>query len=135
VDGLPWHYYSSINVSPAPGTSPDGRARDRVFVVCASKDPWVGNGLAEGTHTVTMRAKLPGTTQVISSSTVEVKLSCAETPPKPANDADYTGEKGGCSTGVTNAAIGVGIALMALLRRRSRRPVRYQFRDVDGTGA
>jgi hypothetical protein len=118
VDGRPWHYYSSIGAMPAPGTSPDGRARDRVFVVCASKDPWIGNGLAEGTHTVTMRATLPGTAQVISSSSVEVKLSCAETPQKDA--AAHIGEKGGCSTGGSNTASGVGIALMALVRRRSR---------------
>jgi hypothetical protein len=120
VDGRPWHYYSSINVAPAPGTSPDGRARDRVFVVCASNDPWVGNGLKEGTHVVTMRATLPGTTQVISSSSVEVKLSCAEPPPQPVDDTGNMGEQGGCSAGGSNAAC-VGIALMALLRRRSRR--------------
>jgi hypothetical protein len=112
VDGRPWHYYTSINVGSPPGTSPDGRARDRVFAVCESKDPLVGKGLAEGTHVVTMRATLPGTTQLISSSSLEVKLSCAET------GAEQ--DMGGCSAGGSNAAAGLGIALMALVRRRSR---------------
>jgi hypothetical protein len=120
VDGRPWHYFGTILGTPPPGTSPDGRARDRVFVVCASKDPYVGNGLAEGTHVVTMRATLPGTTQVISSSSLEVKLSCTETPPDEDTDMEEIGEKGGCSTGGSNAAAGVGVALMALIRRRSR---------------
>jgi hypothetical protein len=113
VDGRPWRYSPSINVSSPPGTSPDGRARDRVYAVCDSRDPLVGDGVGEGSHVVTMRATVPGSTQVISSSSLEVKLSCAEAP------AEQDGG-GGCSTGGSNAAAGVGIALMALVRRRLR---------------
>jgi hypothetical protein len=131
VDGRPWHYSGTILGTPPPGTSPDGRARDRVFVVCASNDPWVGNGLAEGTHVVTMRATLPGTTQVISSSSLEVKLSCTDTPPDDdTEDMAGMGAKGGCSTGGSNAAAGVVIALMALVRRRSRSAVVCHQRSV-----
>jgi len=39
--------------------SPLGRARDRVFHVCASMDETVGKGVAEGKHVVTMQASCP----------------------------------------------------------------------------
>lgn len=112
VDGKPWHFFTSIGVQPAPGTTPVGRARDRVFEVCASADPHVGEGLAAGTHVVTMQATLPGTTQVMMSESVEVKLSCAEAQPE--------GEMGGCSAGGPDAAGGAVLALLGLIRRRAR---------------
>lgn len=111
VDGKPWHYFTSINVQPPPGTSAAGRARDRVFAVCASNDPGLFEGLAAGKHVVKMQATLPGTTQVMMSESVDVTLSCTE-PPK--------GSEGdGCSAGGPGAA-GMALVLITLIRRRPR---------------
>jgi hypothetical protein len=113
VDGRPWHYVTSIGGWTPPGTSPAGRARDVVYAICASKDPGVGEGVAAGTHTVTMQATLPGTTQVVMSSELMVTLACDE-------DERATQGAGGCSSGGPGAAW-MSLALLALLRRRSRR--------------
>jgi hypothetical protein len=126
VDGKPWHYYTSINVQPAPGTSPAGRARDRVYAVCASKDPGVGEGLAAGRHVVKMQATLPGTTEVVMSESVDVTLSCTDAPkdpdpdPDPDTDSDSDADRGGCSAGGGGAADGIALVLIPLIRRRSR---------------
>jgi uncharacterized protein (TIGR03382 family) len=112
VDGKPWHYVTSIGALTQPGTSPAGRARDRVFEICDSQDPGVGDGLAAGLHTVTMQATLPGTTQVVMSSELKVTLTCDEVEPQP--------EAGGCSTGGSPAAPWMALALLALVRRHRR---------------
>ena len=122
VDGKPWHYYTSINVQPAPGTSPAGRARDRVYAVCASKDPGVGEGLAAGRHVVKMQATLPGTTDVVMSESVDVTLSCTEAPKDPGSGSgsDSDSDGSGCSAGGRGVAGGMALVLIPLIRRRSR---------------
>jgi hypothetical protein len=98
-----------------PGASPLGRARDRVFHVCSSMDDTVGKGVAEGKHVVTMRATLPGTSQVVMSSSLEVTLRCNQ----PAGDPPAVPPgAGGCSAG---AGPGLGLALLALVRPARRR--------------
>lgn len=112
VDGKPWHYVTSIGGLTPPGTSPAGRARDVVFAICDSKDPGVGEGLKAGDHTVTMQATLPGTTQVVASSELKVTLAC--------EPGTQGAGAGGCSTSGSGAAW-MSLALLALVRRRSRR--------------
>jgi hypothetical protein len=120
VDGKPWTYSpSSVAVVP-PGASPLGRARDRVFHVCASMDDTVGKGVEEGKHVVTMRATLPGSTQVVMSSSVEVTLQCnTPTGDPPAGDSP-SGAAGGCSAGA-GAGPWLGLAVLALVRPARRR--------------
>lgn len=118
VDGNPWHYRASLTVEPPPGESPIGRGRDRVFQVCSTMDPSV-TGLAAGKHIVTMRATLPGSTQVVMSEPLEVTLACDG---DPTNDPPDTGRSvGGCSAGA-GAGPALGLALLGLLggRRRAR---------------
>lgn len=123
VDGKRWQYLpSSVAVVP-PGASPLGRARDRVFHVCSSMDDTVFRGVAEGTHVVTMRAMLPGSSQVVMSSAVEVTLQCdrpaGDPPADPPAGAPATG---GCSAGASaGAGPWLGLALLALVRRGARR--------------
>jgi uncharacterized protein (TIGR03382 family) len=121
VDGRPWHYATVIGAATPPGTSPSGRARDRVFEICDAKDPGIGEGLAAGAHVVTMQATLPGSAQVVMSSSLQVTLAC-----DPGDDPDEPGEPdkpdsraSGCSTGGSSAAPWVVLALFALVRRRS----------------
>jgi hypothetical protein len=115
VDGQRWQYSpSSVAIIP-PGASPLGRTRDRVFHVCSSMDGTVFRGADEGKHVVTMRATLPGTSQVVMSSSVEVTLQCHQ----PAGDPPVVPPgAGGCSAG---AGPGLGLALLALVRPARRR--------------
>ncbi|HEX7941707.1 MAG TPA: hypothetical protein VF488_07860 [Gemmatimonadaceae bacterium] len=124
VDGKRWQYSpSSVAVVP-PGASPLGRARDRVFQVCSTTDATVGTGLVAGKHVVTMRATLPGSSQVVMSSPVEVTLQCDRTAGDPPGDPPAAG---GCSAGA-GAGPWLGLALLALVRpvRRRERSARQR---------
>lgn len=120
VDGRPWHYVTSIGALVPPGTSPAGRARDVVYAVCASKDPGVGEGLAAGKHVVTMQATLPGTTQVVMSSELNVTLACSEGDDEDGPETQGDGA-GGCSTSGSGAAWMSWMSWMSLALLRPRR--------------
>jgi hypothetical protein len=126
VDGQPWSYQTSLNVRVAPGASPTGRGRDRVFSVCASDDKSLV-GLAPGAHTVAMRATLPGTKNMLTSSTLDVTLRCEVAPPitpppsDPPDDGRVAAGDEGCSAGHPGAAAGLVIAWLALRPRMRRR--------------
>lgn len=114
VDGQRWGYATTIRQSTPPGTSAAGRARDRIFEVCSSADPGVGTGLTAGKHTVTMRATLPGTSDVVTSTEVGVTLDCNEVEQMPP-------QTGGCNAGsrgpgAPGGAAGAAMALLALVR-------------------
>jgi len=127
VDGQPWSYQTSLNVLVAPGASPTGRGRDRVFSVCASDDKSLV-GLAPGAHTVAMRATLPGTKNMLTSSTLDVTLRCEVAPPitpppsDPPDDGRVAARDESCSAGHPGAAAGLVIAWLALRPRTRRRP-------------
>ena len=125
VDGNPWSYRNIVWEIPPPGASPLGRASDRVFERCDTSSP-AGTqtpGLARGKHVVTMRATLPGTGQVITSSPLEVTLDCTGGA-QPGTDLDPVTDSGGCIAGGSGAAPGLALALLALRRRRQRRSLR-----------
>jgi uncharacterized protein (TIGR03382 family) len=103
VDGKRWEYETYLDALGAPGESPVGRGVDRVFQTCGT-----AGGLAAGKHVVTMRATLPGTTQVAASSPVEVSLKCDD-------------GTSGCSATTPGAAPWLGLALLAVIQRARRR--------------
>jgi hypothetical protein len=119
VDGEPWSFRNIVWEVPAPGASPLGRGRDRVFERCDADhlSPTQTTGLARGKHVVTMRATLPGTGQVITSSPLEVSLDCAA---QPDTQLDPEPSAGGCNAGGSGAPLWLAAALLAL-RSRSRR--------------
>jgi uncharacterized protein (TIGR03382 family) len=121
VDGRPWYYATALGALTPPGTSPSGRARDRVFEVCDAKDPGIGEGLAAGAHVVTMQATLPGSALVVISNSLQVTLACnpGDQPDKPDEPDKPDSTASGCSTGGSDAAPWVVLALFALVRRRS----------------
>lgn len=117
VDGKPWSYESIITQPPPPGASEMGRARDRVYEICSSDNALLtptGSGLTPGKHIVTVRATLPGSSQVATSSPLEVKLDC-----NGVSEPGTTTSPAGCSTTGPGAAPWLALALLALRRRRS----------------
>ena len=80
-------------------------------------DETVGKGVAEGKHVVTMQAKLPGSSQVVMSSSVEVTLHCNQPAGDPPADTPATG---GCSAGAGAGPL-LSLALLALVRPARRR--------------
>jgi len=116
VDGADWKPRRDYNHDNELGASYLGRGHELVFHVL-DDDPHVSadSDLAPGTHTVVMRATLPGTDVVLETPPVTVDLSCAD-----------TDGGGSCSATVGRARSGPGawlpaLALAALAIRRRRR--------------
>jgi MYXO-CTERM domain-containing protein len=85
VDGEPWAPSGTLSRSDVgdpgtgwvPGGSWYGRGVDRLYVRCdGSSGTELEEGLAEGPHTVQMRATLPGTEFVFETDEITVELYC-----------------------------------------------------------
>jgi uncharacterized protein (TIGR03382 family) len=134
VDGGRWRPQPSINSSIPAGTSWRGRGVDRVYTMCGN-DPF--GGTTEGLHEVTMRASLPGSTAVMSSS-VPIELLCNSLPDDECEgtlsphgscgdgDEHHSGEHhSGCNAGGATGLFGlVLVGLLAGRRRRKLQPRR-----------
>ena len=142
VDGERWFASASLPYGPELGASWVGRGTDRLYALCASDDPSVSPGLAEGVHTVEMRATLPGTEVALASTALMLELRCEGAPtvdagmaapdagPSGGGDAGPTSEDdpppmsdSGCSVGGASAnawpmVAPLALALLALRRRR-----------------
>lgn len=118
IDGAVWRASAAANLPVTPGESWAGRARDRVYTVCAGEDPYASGGLAPGTHEVTIRVTLPGTELVLDSPPATFVLDCEGlgNPDDPTNPGDP--DEGGCSAGGQGSLL-AALAL-ATLRRRKR---------------
>ncbi len=99
VDGAPWKPSGFLPVSPPEGESWIGRGVDRVFATCESNEDVVVDGLAEGTHVVEIRARLPASKIVLASTKVEVLLTCLEAGSTSGDDGTSTGDTATTSTG------------------------------------
>lgn len=79
----PGSAYGDPYAGAAPGGSWVGRGVDRVYARCGGlpESAW-DEGVAEGTHTVEIRATLPGTDVVLVSEPAVVDLYCAPHPPR-----------------------------------------------------
>jgi MYXO-CTERM domain-containing protein len=75
VDGKSWQVGRSAPLPVEQGGSYVGRARDLVYTL-SPRDQHRGNALANGRHTVEMRASLPGTTLAFATEPVEIDLDC-----------------------------------------------------------
>jgi len=78
VDGELWAPSGFLPLAPPEGESWLGRGVDRVYATCEAGEGVVDPSLSPGAHLVEMRARIPGTDIVLTSSEVEVLLSCAE---------------------------------------------------------
>ncbi|TXD35160.1 hypothetical protein FRC98_16955 [Lujinxingia vulgaris] len=75
VDGERWEYSRSLAGFGGPvGEGLSGRGRALIYAGCEEDNQ--GGGLSEGTHTVQMKAHLPGSEVEIWSDSLEVDLSC-----------------------------------------------------------
>jgi hypothetical protein len=89
VDGQAWRYSDSL--AKSPGLS--GVLQDIVYTSCKADDGGADKGVTEGTHAVTMRATLPGTTLMLETAPVSITLKC------PAPPAGTGGGGGGAGSG------------------------------------
>jgi len=124
VDGEPWQYVRVVGGGGAPGASALGRGRELLYELCASRDQGVVTGLAAGAHVVTMRATLPGTSQQLMSSALEVTLACDDAQEPEQDDPDPRPDTGGCNAAGAGTAPWLALALLALMRRVARRTSR-----------
>jgi MYXO-CTERM domain-containing protein len=77
VDGQPWSAASSIVAMRTPGTSWAGRGRDRLYLVCETDGySQPAGGLEAGSHSVVLKATLPGTDVALQTAPITVTLSC-----------------------------------------------------------
>jgi hypothetical protein len=124
VDGLRWIGWPSAGGVVPPGESWEGRARDLLYTVCASEDLGASPGLDPGTHTVTLRARLLGSTTELAASTT-LELDCGDVDPPCTGCEENGSDGGGCDAGggAGTGLLGLGLALAALgVSGRSRRP-------------
>lgn len=133
VDGRVWrptgHIFGDGEVPP--WESWFGRGRDRVYVQCGSTPhgAYAESDLAEGEHTIEMRARVAGTDEFLSAGEVTVNLTCGENPGNPdggVDDGSTTSGEGdtSCSVGGSSSptsAMGFVIALALVGRLRRRR--------------
>ena len=76
VDGAAWAPVGSIVQRIPLGSSWVGRARDRVYAICGANEMMGFPGVSEGTHTIEMRATIPGTALTLATNSVTVELTC-----------------------------------------------------------
>ena len=120
VDGQRWSPSSSLRSDMVPGASWVGRGKDKIYVVC--EDDADERGTTEGTHVVTMEARLPGTSQVWTSSPVTIELACDPGQGSGSGSGSATSESdgGGCSTGSGSGGALATLGFVLVLRRRRR---------------
>ncbi|TXC67855.1 hypothetical protein FRC91_19420 [Bradymonadales bacterium TMQ1] len=88
VDGERWEYFRSIAGTGGPvGEGLSGRGRALIYAGCEEDNQ--GGGLSEGTHTVQMKAHLPGSEVEIWSESLEVDFSCDDVWPVYRENEDY----------------------------------------------
>jgi len=120
VDGDHWSHFTSFCDDLEPGSSWFSRTGDRLIAKCDERKG--GRGLSRGSHQVRMEARLAGTDLVFSTEVVNVELYCptpvvraAEEPPE---DGCALSSPLGSSPAPVRAALGLALALAALIRRR-----------------
>ena len=119
VDDVVWRYKAGVHVASWTGSNVD-----RIYHVCQTEDDGVSLGLDAGPHAVTMRASLPGSTTILTSTVAPATLQCGSVPPATCEADPSTcdeDEAAGCCS-ATNAPDGswLLLALLAFARRRCR---------------
>lgn len=120
VDGKPWNGpvvdYEAGRLGPASATD-----RLTLFAPCnAAEVNGADPGLAEGAHTVTVRARLPGVAETPAlSATLGVTLSCGSggssaSPPGTSPEAAPSTDSGGSCNAGGGTAAGLGELVVAL---------------------
>lgn len=112
VDGRAWRPRADLNQVVPLGESWVGFASDRVFTGCPATPD---NGIGVGAHVVTFEARLPGSDEVLVSEPLDIVLACDA---DGGDEDDDGGEGGGCTAGGLGASPWLGLAVLALRRRR-----------------
>lgn len=113
VDGTVWSYQDG---------GWNGTSVDSIYHVCETEDDGVSLGLDAGPHDVTLRASLPGTTAVLTSTVAAATLQCGNVSPETCAADPSTcdeDEAGGCCSATSAPdASWLLLALLAFVRRR-----------------
>lgn len=134
VDGSPW----LESASQLGGGPPGGGRLGVLFTTCETGDRWASKGVTPGTHSVVVRASMPGWSSSVDSAPVSVTLECPASADggtgvdggtgSPAVEGDPGGGGteggGGCSVGAAAPGAGAGWAALvvaALMAWRKRR--------------
>src|SRR5262249_44602831 len=75
VDGQPWRFSGDLDGAALLG----GTRHTVVYTMCASTDDRADKGLAAGSHSVSMRATLAGSTVSVETTPMVVTLQCPDT--------------------------------------------------------
>lgn len=111
VDGQVWQRTSSINILPSV------RGTWVLYHTCSSTDTGAQTGLAEGPHTVEVRATIPGTQTMLSTETLSIEMACdGDT----GSGGGGGGHAAGCNASATSTCPWLALAFAPLLRRRRR---------------
>lgn len=127
VDGQTWRPSGSmIDIAPLGG-SWKGRGQDLVFTACGGgADEAAFEVLAEGMHTVQMRATIPGTSVALETELVEFELACPQSTP---GEPELVSNESSCSVAAPGAgaqaaaaaaALVLGLAAAGARKRRAR---------------
>jgi len=123
VNGAFWGPSDFSGAGFATGSSWIGRGQDLVFAICNDNPYSEHSYLLPGTHTVRMRARLPGSDVVLESNELALDLTCNDEPEEPEEPGTPAG---GCSAAPSAPATSTaGLALVGALlwaARRCRRP-------------
>lgn len=121
VDGERYAQTSSSCEYIEPGRNWYNRiASDRLVAICGSPDGYDIPGLKSGTHTVQIRATLPGTNVSFDTLSTDIELTCPETVPDNTNTVDAEND-GGCTSIRSSPAHPILFFLFVLAAIRFRR--------------
>jgi hypothetical protein len=115
VDGEKWSGSKSAFSLFTIGQSWQGRAKDLVYTVCDnSGDDFAIDGLAPGTHSVKIRATIPGSDVAVETETVSFELACAPPDPDPTIIMDNESDESTCSVSAPGSSAQASSAAGAL---------------------
>jgi len=128
VNGAPWTPSAFSGWGFPAGSSWVGRGEDLLFAICSEPVYAEHAFLLPGTHTVELKARLPGTDVVLTSNTITVALTCAGSGgevPDPEGGVpapDSRGAAGGCTATGGGPALPAALVLALLALLAGARP-------------
>lgn len=134
VDGQPWHVVRSALFPNVTGGSFVGRGKDVIFARSPVPADGTAPGTSFGTHTIVMRATLPGTDLMLETAPIEINLDCGDQPMPDGGEPGIEGVSDGCSCSIVGPrathsfAWAWSLALITLLIARRVRSTRAASR-------
>jgi len=128
VDGQPWRMARSALFPNVTGGSFVGRGTDVIFARSPAPADGTAAGTSFGTHTIAMRARLPGTDLILETAPIEINLDCGDQLMPDGGEPGTENVSNGCSCSIVGPRANHSfawlwslavIALLAVRRGRS----------------